>query len=128
MPCIGRVVRSQSDLEQLRSESCTRINGHLRIQPTSISVPLSLEPLRGLKSVQGSLTLSTQSITTLAGLENLTSIGVDHKGASLTLLATSVKTLAAFAHLSGPLRGSLSLFDNANLESLVGLESITQVS
>jgi hypothetical protein len=139
-------VRTQEEVDALNT--CETIDGTL-----SIDTPLlpgqaaitSLAPLSNLTEITGTLRINNTALTSLAGLENLEQVGFifvlgnnsnlqSLEGLSslssigFSFLVGDNDALTSLEELTGNLTtvgGSISIFDNAVLESLAGLESIT---
>ena len=117
-----------SDLKTIGSAGCScAFSGLLiRNQPKLASIDLS-----SLTSIGGALIIDKNPlITDLNTLTSLTHVGVntDFGDQSISISSnTALTTIEGLQNLSGDLRGSLSIYDNASLVSLKGLEKITDV-
>ncbi|MEM6430070.1 MAG: hypothetical protein AAF708_12585, partial [Deinococcota bacterium] len=124
--CDGAVVENQAELEALRG--CEIITGDLAVVGSTDIV--NLEPLNSLLEVQGFLSIFENSaLTSLAGLENLTSVrgrfGLARTGSITTGgndVLSSIDSLANLATIGGDFYFRL----NNSLPSL-SLPSLTSV-
>ena len=91
---------------------------------------MQLKNLHGLSSLagplQGALYVSSNlNLESLDGLGNVTSLGKDNSGNSVTLWSNArLKNLQGLRSLAGPLPGALYVDNCTNLESLEGLTGI----
>jgi hypothetical protein len=82
----------------------------------------ALATMAGCTSVEGSLTVMDSSLTTLAGLESLTSVGGD-----LVILNNSALTNLDALHALTTVGAEVRVQDNAKLTSVGGLGALTSI-
>ncbi len=112
------VVFSQQGLEGLRDVA--RINGDLRISPTSTLTTTDLTELSQLATVTGNFTIGgAGSLRKLDGLRGLTTVGGTLQISANSLL-TDISGLSSLRQLGG-----LFVTSNGALVSLHGLEQVT---
>ena len=138
-PAAAQVCKFFSPFDLLRNQTlvnnfqqtngpCTRLRGNLYLEGASIT---DLTPL-GLESVGGSVTLFNTGVTSLAGLEKLTTIGDDaaenmpNSRGLLIFGNNSLTNLNALSNLSS-FGGMVRITDNAVLQNIDALASITKV-
>ncbi len=114
------VVFSQQGLEGLRDVA--RINGDLRISPTSTLTTTNLTELSQLATVTGNFTIGgAGSLRKLDGLRGLSTVGGTLQVSANSLL-TDVSGLSSLRQLGG-----LFIASNGALASLHGLEQLTHL-
>ena|SRR5688572_12397924 len=112
-------LNSQADINNfpVLYPSCTTVNGSLSINDAASNDIVDLSPLSNLTSIIGSLTImDTDILTSLTGLDNLTSTG------SLNLTSNSgLSDISALSNVTS--LGMLSVSQNNSLIDLSGLQN-----
>ena len=101
---------------------CTEILGDVTIEGNTAYAISSLSGLSQMTSIHGNLRISyNQSLTSLNGLQNLSSVG-----GYLHLFDNGLVEISSLSNLS-TIGSSLSIFDNDALMSLTGLHGVTRI-
>lgn len=120
--CADLYIRANSSLSSLSGlEGLTSLNGVLRISENNALI--SFEGLGNIESVQSLSIAFNTSLTSLTGLEGLQTITND-----IEIFQTAIGSLEALFNLEPQSINRIVIFDNDNLPSLNGLQSITGVS
>jgi len=117
------LLESQYDVNTFLSEYCVEYYGHLTIKDDNDGVDNinTLEPLLGLKRVEGVLQISDNSIGNLVGLDSIFRIG------SLRLFGNfNIESLGGLNNLQLT-TGDLWISGNEMLLNLVGLDKLDEV-
>jgi len=119
-PYFGDIeIYSNADIETFSEVGYTHVFGSVYIEETTLT---SLEGMESLKWVTRDLVIQfNDSLTSLAGLENVTSVGGLGIGDNNSL--TSITGLENITSVGGV----LGIVDNNSLTSLTGLDNITSV-
>ncbi len=125
LPCLpygNYYFLSQADIDNFQSyfPNCTELQGNVTIEGNGIT---TLNGLNNLTSIQGHFIMQgNSSLTSLMGLENLNSIGL-----SIQILNNDGLTnLSGLEGLSS-VGGWFTLWYNSNLTNLTGLEGLTSI-
>lgn len=104
--------------------NCTEINGDLDIGTTYINAINSLLPLSNLNIIQGQLKINNNwSLTSLSGLENISTVGSLWIGYHFSDQLTSLTGLDGLTTVNG----DVTIGNNDGLTSLSGLDNLETV-
>ncbi len=117
----GITFSTQAQIDNFQSDypGCTIVEGDVYIEGYDI---INLNGLSVLTSIGGMLSFySDGSLTSLTGLEGLTSIG-EH----LVIITTDISSMAGLDNLIS-VGGNLQIYENYSLTSLTGLENLDSI-
>jgi len=120
---LNLTLTSQKEIDEFLLNYCKEFEGHLRIKDNSDTLIkiVDLSPLIGLKSVDGILQISCNSLVNLYGLDSLKTVG------ALRLHSNeNLKNISSFSNLNYT-RGDFWIIDNKGLKNLEGFTNLFQV-